>query len=306
MEEIREIDDPIENFKIQFKNSLKSQRLVLVIDELDRCRPDFAVKTLEVLKHFFDIDGLYVILMVNKERLEKHINAFYNILDNESNDENFLQKFINRYENIPDLDYKIIVGDYLISDRLKKAIENEYITIDEDNFNSLQKLSEGIIECCKEKQLTYRQAIELINKCIEFCNNYKAPIRCRYLAHVFFIDSNRWNVSRIKESFISRKTKLFDKIKDYAPMLKSDIPNIEIGSESNLGYEIIDKLFGEIKNKNNFSNIYLDPKSINILIKDYENLKLLGSDDNDKKRVKLYEDIGKDFNKLYDDKNDYI
>lgn len=33
------------------------QPIVIIIDELDRCRPDYAVKTLEVLKHFFDVSG---------------------------------------------------------------------------------------------------------------------------------------------------------------------------------------------------------------------------------------------------------
>ena len=35
---------------------------VIIIDELDRCRPDFAVSTLEILKHFFDIPGFVFIL----------------------------------------------------------------------------------------------------------------------------------------------------------------------------------------------------------------------------------------------------
>jgi predicted KAP-like P-loop ATPase len=33
----------------------------VIIDELDRCRPDYAVKTLEVVKHIFDIPGVFLL-----------------------------------------------------------------------------------------------------------------------------------------------------------------------------------------------------------------------------------------------------
>ena len=291
MEEIGEIDEPIKEFKIKFEDSLKSKRLVLVIDELDRCRPDFAVKTLEILKHLFDIEGLYVILMINKKRLEKHINAFYNILDDKSDDENFLQKFISRYENIPDLDYKIIVDDYLTSDRLKTAIENKNIVIDEGDFNSLQRLSEGIIECCNQTKITYRETIELINKCIEFCNNYKAPIRCRYLAYVF-IDSKYGFNEKLRQLFILNKGKMINLIENYILLLKEYNINIEVEFKdkmSNDAYEIVDKLVIEIKKNKHLLEYRLDGRMVDQVIDSYNNLKSLGSDDNDKKRVQFYE-----------------
>lgn len=308
MEEIGEIDEPIKEFKIKFEDSLKSKRLVLVIDELDRCRPDFAVKTLEILKHLFDIEGLYVILMINKKRLEKHINAFYNILDDKSDDENFLQKFISRYENIPDLDYKIIVDDYLTSDRLKTAIENKNIVIDEGDFNSLQRLSEGIIECCNQTKITYRETIELINKCIEFCNNYKAPIRCRYLAYVF-IDSKYGFNEKLRQLFILNKGKMINLIENYILLLKEYNINIEVEFKdkmSNDAYEIVDKLVIEIKKNKHLLEYRLDGRMVDQVIDSYNNLKSLGSDDNDKKRVQFYELIGRDFNKLYESGIDYI
>lgn len=49
---IKEKNDPIKEFKCNLEkliNKLKDKKLVLIIDELDRCRPDYAMKVLEVI-----------------------------------------------------------------------------------------------------------------------------------------------------------------------------------------------------------------------------------------------------------------
>lgn len=40
--------------------------LILIIDELDRCRPTYAVETLEVIKHFFNVDNVVFVEPVNQ------------------------------------------------------------------------------------------------------------------------------------------------------------------------------------------------------------------------------------------------
>lgn len=51
--------------------------LVIVIDELDRCRPDYALETLEVIKHLFAVDGVHFVLGVNLEAFEHIVRARY-------------------------------------------------------------------------------------------------------------------------------------------------------------------------------------------------------------------------------------
>jgi hypothetical protein len=43
--------------------------LVVVIDELDRCRPDFALGLVEIIKHFFGADKVHFVLVTNREQL---------------------------------------------------------------------------------------------------------------------------------------------------------------------------------------------------------------------------------------------
>jgi hypothetical protein len=51
--------------------------VVIFLDELDRCRPDFAVKTIERVKHFFDVPGLIFILLINRNQLEAAVEGLY-------------------------------------------------------------------------------------------------------------------------------------------------------------------------------------------------------------------------------------
>lgn len=43
--------------------------LVVVIDELDRCKPDFALGMVEIIKHFFGADKVHFVLVTNREQL---------------------------------------------------------------------------------------------------------------------------------------------------------------------------------------------------------------------------------------------
>ncbi len=58
-------------------NKCKEERVLIVIDELDRCKPDYAVKVLERIKHFIDLENVFFIYCLNKVELCKSIECFY-------------------------------------------------------------------------------------------------------------------------------------------------------------------------------------------------------------------------------------
>lgn len=68
-----------------------ANKLVIVIDELDRCRPDFALTMLEVMKHFFAVDNVHFVLGVNMDELQNSVKARYG---NDTNAAKYLQKFV--------------------------------------------------------------------------------------------------------------------------------------------------------------------------------------------------------------------
>lgn len=72
--------------------------IVIVIDELDRCRPDYALAVLEVIKHFFAVPKVHFILGINGEALESSVRARYGV---DVDAESYLRKFINASFSLP-------------------------------------------------------------------------------------------------------------------------------------------------------------------------------------------------------------
>lgn len=75
-----------------------SGRLVIVIDELDRCRPSFAVEVLEKIKHLFSVKNVVFLLVLHKQQLEEAIRSVYG---SNIDAHTYLQKFINVETSIP-------------------------------------------------------------------------------------------------------------------------------------------------------------------------------------------------------------
>ena len=73
--------------------------LVIVIDELDRCRPDYALEVLEVIKHFFAVPMVHFVLGVNLVALANSVKARYG---QEIDATAYLQKFISLTLVLPD------------------------------------------------------------------------------------------------------------------------------------------------------------------------------------------------------------
>ena len=55
--------------------------LVFIVDELDRCRPTFAIELLERVKHVVGVPGIVFVFGVNQKGLEESIRSVYGDLD---------------------------------------------------------------------------------------------------------------------------------------------------------------------------------------------------------------------------------
>lgn len=65
--------------------------IILFIDELDRCRPNFAVDMLEIIKHTFDVEGVKFVLITNTQQLKASINHCYGL---SVDAQRYLDKFV--------------------------------------------------------------------------------------------------------------------------------------------------------------------------------------------------------------------
>ncbi len=57
------------------------QPLIFIIDELDRCRPTFAIELLERVKHIFDVPNIVFVFGINRSELVKSLKSVYGEID---------------------------------------------------------------------------------------------------------------------------------------------------------------------------------------------------------------------------------
>lgn len=87
-----------------FKNALdefagkQSKPVVVFVDELDRCRPNYAVSLIERLKHLFDVPNLVFVILINRTQLERAVKGIYGP---DTDAELYISKFINLSFTLP-------------------------------------------------------------------------------------------------------------------------------------------------------------------------------------------------------------
>lgn len=73
--------------------------VIFLIDELDRCRPDYAVRFLEIAKHFFDADGIIFVIATDYGQLAATVSSLYGPNFDSSG---YLRRFFDLKYRFPD------------------------------------------------------------------------------------------------------------------------------------------------------------------------------------------------------------
>lgn len=67
----------IQKFRTELEKLAKSGKIVVFIDELDRCRPTYAIEMLEKVKHIFSVNGIVFVLVANGKQLCASLRKVY-------------------------------------------------------------------------------------------------------------------------------------------------------------------------------------------------------------------------------------
>lgn len=139
-------EDPMEHIRTaknlqeqiaKFLDSLlaeRGNRLVIFVDELDRCNPAFAVKLLERIKHYFSNDRITFVFSVNIAELQHTIRKHYG---DEFNATRYLDRFFDLRIDLPPAKmehlYDIIGlnGDYTYEEVCKAIIKQNHFSLRE-------------------------------------------------------------------------------------------------------------------------------------------------------------------------------
>ena len=128
--------------------------LVFIIDELDRCRPTFAIELLERVKHIFDVPGLVFVFGVNRAELCKSLQSVYGEIDADL----YLNRFFDIGFSLPDANAEPFCRSLM--DRYK--LEEYFLSLDESanyrmHSTEYRRLSQGFPGLCVRLNLSLRE-----------------------------------------------------------------------------------------------------------------------------------------------------
>lgn len=137
IDEYKNTKDSIKKFRNELENiaqetvNVTGKPIIIFVDELDRCRPDFAIRLLERVKHLFSVKNIIFVLGIDKQALSNSVKVIYG---EETQVNGYLARFI-------DMEYKLndISNKQYVSYLLEKLKVNEI-------FNKRQQFSSNILE----------------------------------------------------------------------------------------------------------------------------------------------------------------
>lgn len=79
------------------EDAVNGGKLIIFVDELDRCKPTYAIQLLESIKHIFNTEGIVFVLSLDKEQLCQSIKSVYGSgIDSDG----YLRRFIDFEYNL--------------------------------------------------------------------------------------------------------------------------------------------------------------------------------------------------------------
>lgn len=157
IEDYKKYKKLIDGFKQSFNVGITTPKRVIIVDELDRCKPNYAIEMLESIKHIFDIFNLTFIFLINKEQLKETVKNLYGC---ELRNEDYFEKFFDIQLKLPEIDIKDFIGieyqsykydienltekgklnfEKFMTSLFLKVLEKKYIDIEVKSVRQLRK-----------------------------------------------------------------------------------------------------------------------------------------------------------------------
>ena len=163
----------VSDFREQLAKSAKDiggdKQLVIFVDELDRCRPDYAVQMLERIKHFFSIDNMIFVLSADKTVLCKSIKAIYGGLEIDT--EAYLRRFVDIEFYLPEPDIDLFAKILFDQKEIGKYFTTNSDVVSGENRD--ERLKNTLIDCFLSQSTSLRDVEKYFNR-LEVILNSKA------------------------------------------------------------------------------------------------------------------------------------
>ncbi len=135
------------------KNLGNGNKIIFIIDELDRCKPSFAISLLESVKHIFSTSNITFLLVMNRLQIEEYIKCEYGQGVDASK---YLQKFISIWTSLPKIKSKFESNQKVYTEYCLSAMGFP------DQTNAQDNAKKWLIELLEYYKPTLRE----VEKCI--------------------------------------------------------------------------------------------------------------------------------------------
>lgn len=171
----------VRKFRKEFEEALideKIGRVVVLIDDLDRCQPDRIIETLEVIKLFLSVNKTTFIIAADENVIQYAIKKKYPNIDgfNVELDKEYIEKIIQLPIQIPELSAKdiqnymllMVMQKYMDAEKFKDMIcriEQEKLMINPTpiNLEQLERITGSINDCISfDKRDEYVEVVAVI------------------------------------------------------------------------------------------------------------------------------------------------
>lgn len=192
----------IEDFKKQLHEYVKQlqeqegskDKLVIFVDELDRCRPTYAIEMLERIKHLFSIENIVFVLSVDQSVLHESIKGFYG--SSNISAENYLRRFVDIEYGLPepsvDKFIEFLIKHHELDQYITEHTPNPYFSRDNTDYNNqlylMVKTLFEAIPCSLREVEKYFNRLEYVVRTLKL--NMSAFFVSVFLTYVYIFRKN--------------------------------------------------------------------------------------------------------------------
>lgn len=286
-----------------------NKKLFILIDELDRCKPLFAIHTLEIIKHLFNIKNVVFLLSVDFAQLRHSIATIYG---KDMDSDGYLRRFVNSVLKLPEPNISDYVNFLFEETNFIQIVKNG--TKNPDDF---QRFKKNIIDIFEIMKLSLRDInivfynfklyflsrfIELEN--IELSIIYIVLMIIKYKYpndYIQLIKGDYWNMQNrlpnaLKIDQLISIDKLFPQNSTVTELLKnktmfSIMPELDVKKLIEVNNSCV-KFDGSKRDENKYTQIQF-PKKSGLLFDDFWRLKQMGDEKGNVPNIRVIEYLSK-------------
>lgn len=177
----KNLKDMQEAIEAALQEAIPTGKLVIIIDELDRCRPTFAIETLEIVKHIMDVKDVVYIFSLDVRQLGAAIKQVYGA---DTDATGYLMRFFSYYSRMP-----VVINKKIIETMVKWETFEIRDGTYEDKKEYLNRFLGYMTEVADALALSARD-LETVGKVYglmskAFLSSYKNS--CAYLLYWFLL-----------------------------------------------------------------------------------------------------------------------